>query len=288
MEGSNSTPTAASGRSKAAKSRNTDVRKEQNRVASRAYREKRRQKLALLDELLKSDSCADSMSSVSDETDAAQTPLSISQSRHASKSPAPPTLPTIPVAAQWPPVAQAMGSSGPTFGQETYASYWMDCFDRPGDFVTANTTYSHPFIPTDVDGSNLGTSSSQYITPIPSIPSMPSTPQFPAESEPSDRNLAPYHTSSLPSNSVHDLPSLPGYDSVEIPALESDMMNALESLAKLNDAQQQQILTLIQKKRSASQSMGSDHSFHPRLADYHAGAPTSVHKQRHAIHHTPW
>ncbi|KAI1437558.1 hypothetical protein GGR50DRAFT_46379 [Xylaria sp. CBS 124048] len=51
------------------KPRNSAVRKEQNRKASWAYREKRKQKLALLDEILRAESRTDvSMSSVSDET----------------------------------------------------------------------------------------------------------------------------------------------------------------------------------------------------------------------------
>ncbi|KAI1501774.1 hypothetical protein F5X99DRAFT_408793 [Biscogniauxia marginata] len=270
---SNDTSATKGGRTQAPKSRNSDVRKEQNRVASRAYREKRKKKLALLDELLKSDH-TDSMSSVSDETDGHYTPLSIAHSRHASNSPAPVVPSAHITTAQWTATTQAMASNDASYSQEAYADCWMDSFDRPQDMFIPGTDYLQSFVPTDVASGNLGTSP-QYVSRIPSLAPMPSAPSVVLDPALSDGHLATYHTYTTQNGSINNSPYIPAYDDGEVSGLEGDMINALESLSKLSHAQQQQVIDLVQKRRSLSYSTTSDQSLDFKYAEYQVTMPST-------------
>ncbi|KAI0594453.1 hypothetical protein F4775DRAFT_431058 [Biscogniauxia sp. FL1348] len=278
---SNDTSTTNGGRPRAPKSRNSDIRKEQNRVASRAYREKRKKKLALLDELLKSDSHTDSMSSVSDEMDGHHTPLSIAHSRHASNSPAPVAPSIHPSTAHWAATTQAMASNAPSYSQETYADCWMNSFDHSQDIFTPGTDYLQSFIPTDVASNSLRTAS-QYAGGIQSIAPMSSAPSVALDPALSDSHLTTYHTYSTHNGSINNSPYIPAYDDGEISGLENDMIHALESLSKLSYSQQQHVFDLVQKRRSLSYSTTSDHSLdYSKYADYQmAMPPTDGNKHR--------
>ncbi|KAI5926830.1 hypothetical protein F4810DRAFT_707369 [Camillea tinctor] len=272
---SNDTSATNSGRTRAPKSRNSDIRKEQNRVASRAYREKRKKKLALLDELLKSDSHTDSMSSVSDETDGNHTSFSIAHSRHASNSPAPVVPPTHPSTAHWAATTQAMTSNAPSYGQETYADYWMNNFDRSQDMFIPGTDYLQSFIPTDVASNNLETSS-QYVSGIPSIAPVSSAPSVLLDPALSESHLTTCHTYSTQNGNIHNSPYISSYDDREISGLESNMIHALESMAKLSYAQQQHVIELVQKRRSLSYSTTSDQSLdYNKYTDYQIAMPSA-------------
>ncbi|KAI1383215.1 uncharacterized protein F4822DRAFT_68906 [Hypoxylon trugodes] len=262
MDKTNATTSSTPGKSKPPKKRNSEVRKEQNRIASRAYREKRKQKLALLDEILKTDSQTDSMSSVSDETEGYTTSWSF-QSRQASNSPIPAALTTVPVTTQWQAPSPSMASSVPAFGQESYDG-WMNSFSHSNDAFPASTDYTHPFIPTDVREHTLGASTSYPMQTIPSITSTPSTPPVP--SIPLDPSLVANHYTpqTQPVQSQHILHSSnPTHDNDEIQrqlwvaSLENNTLVALERFSGLNHIQQEQVLDLVRKRRGLLQNTTS-------------------------------
>ncbi|ETS86590.1 hypothetical protein PFICI_00418 [Pestalotiopsis fici W106-1] len=96
---------------KTPKPRNSEARKEQNRIASRAYREKRKQKLALLDQILNIED-TDAASSPSDIDGISQGSLSVvAQSREPSQSPVPATTTSLATA---PPVLSWLSTSSNT------------------------------------------------------------------------------------------------------------------------------------------------------------------------------
>ncbi|KAI1082874.1 hypothetical protein F5B20DRAFT_487971 [Whalleya microplaca] len=264
------TSSTTSNQGRASKSRNSDVRKEQNRVASRAYREKRKQKLALLNEILKSDSQTDSMSSVSDETDGYHASLSFPDSRHASHSPTPSVLPAVPVSAPWPPANQPMPSGVPAYGQGGYDSCWMDSLGRPNDEFAERSDYVNSFIPTDAVGNPLG-SSAQYLPSIPTIASLPSTPPMPLDPLLADNTLGHQNIGGSPNFSVYD--DEEAQRQVWSTGLEDDVLVTLENFAKLNNAQQQQVLSIIQKGRIPQQPTSSDQNFDYRFQDFSGGQP---------------
>ncbi|KAJ8130890.1 hypothetical protein O1611_g2736 [Lasiodiplodia mahajangana] len=257
-------PTSSDGQTRKRKGRNSDVRKEQNRIASRAYREKRRQRLALLDEILKSESHNDSMSSVSDETEySSTTPApeframeSTSRSRIPSNSPASYYMSTIPVLAPVPTSIQPLPSNGLSRDMEAYASYSVKDYDPEPERFSRHSEYAG-----DPSISTIGMSSG-YVSAIPPVTPVPSTPMFPFDEE---CMSGPFSAYPLPDGSVPDFPDSGGYD--------SNMINALQSLSRLNDSQQQQIVAYIQKKRGVMHSAAADHAFHPSYGGYHVPVP---------------
>ncbi|KAI2640527.1 hypothetical protein GGS26DRAFT_538536 [Hypomontagnella submonticulosa] len=275
---------ATSTRTKAPKKRNSDVRKEQNRIASRAYREKRKQKLALLDEILKSDSQTDSMSSVSDETEGYTGSWSL-QSRQASNSPAPSAMHAVPVATPWPAASPSMSSSVPAYGHDTYDG-WMNSFEQPNNVFPAANNYVHPFIHSEIGGNSLENAASYNVQSIAAITSAPSTP--PVAPIPLDPMLVPNHF--VPQRRHHQpeqgqnlaTSSNPGYDDDEmqrqlwVASLEDGALLALERFAGFSHAQQQQTMAMIQKRRHISQNASNHHGIDFRYQTCQATPPPST------------
>lgn len=243
----NTNAATASGRTKAPKKRNSDVRKEQNRIASRAYREKRKQKLALLDEILKSDSQTDSMSSVSDETEGYTTSWSL-QSRQASNSPIPAALSTVPVASSWPVVSPPMSSAVPNYGHDTYDG-WMNSFEHTSHTFPTSNDYVQSYLATEVRDHSLDASASFNMQSIPSVTSTPSTPPVP--SVPLDPMLVNQFTQHHP-QSAHNQ----GDDEISrqlwVGSLEDNALTALERFGGYSHVQQQQVLGWVRKRRNLS------------------------------------
>ncbi|KAI0432986.1 hypothetical protein F5Y09DRAFT_114742 [Xylaria sp. FL1042] len=249
METSNSPPTSEN-QPRKRRGRNSDIRKEQNRIASRAYREKRRQKLALLDELLKSDHHNDSMSSVSDETEYNSTTSaadfrtmeSTHRTRNSSHSPAPyymsavPTLPSVSAG------VQTLPSNGPNSDTDAYVGYAVKDYVQEAERLA--TQAHNPNI------SAIGMSTG-YVSPLPPISPMPSTPMFPFDEEFIGDPYSAYPP--IPDSSVPSYTTpTPGYD--------SNMIHALQSLSRLDDSQQQQIVAYLQKKRNFMQPTVAGHA----------------------------
>ncbi|KAI3329178.1 hypothetical protein HD806DRAFT_548315 [Xylariaceae sp. AK1471] len=249
METSNSPPTTSDSQTRKRKGRNSDLRKEQNRIASRAYREKRKQKLALLNEILKSDSHTDSMSSVSDETEFNPTTPALEframeephRSRHSSDSPAPFYLPPVPALAPMAAGIQPLSSNGPSCDTETYVSYPMSGYSQENDEIATHAEYARDSI--------VGMSS-DYGSPHSSVTPMPSTPLFPYNEEFVGDAFSAYP---LPDGSMPSFSATSGYD--------PNMINALQSISRLNDSQQQEIVAYLQKKRSLVQPPMADHTY---------------------------
>ncbi|KAI0008021.1 hypothetical protein F4779DRAFT_468085 [Xylariaceae sp. FL0662B] len=262
----------SSSQAKSSRSRNSDIRKEQNRIASRAYREKRKQKLALLNEILKSDSQTDSMSSVSDEADGYHTSLPFSQSRHASHSPTPAVLPLVSVpSSPWPAASPPMASGVQAYSQGGYDSCWMDSLGPPpNDEFPGRSDYVHPFIPADAAGNPLGTAT-QYIPSIPSVAALPPTPPLPLDPLLADSALARQGITNSPNFSVYD--DEEARRQAWAAGLEEDVMVALECFAKLNSVQQQQVLAIIQKGRSPHPPTTSGPGFEYRFQDFPGSPP---------------
>ncbi|KAI0537618.1 hypothetical protein GGR58DRAFT_343701 [Xylaria digitata] len=270
MEESKSPPTSNS-QTRKRRGRNSDIRKEQNRIASRAYREKRRQKLALLDEILKSDNHTDSMSSVSDETEYnSTTPApeframeSTRRTRHSSHSPAPYYMSTIPALAPVSVGVHPLPSNGPNCDTEAYASYSMKDYGQEAERLAAHAEYAH-----NPNISTVGMSSG-YVSPLPPVTSMPSTPMFPFDEEFMGGSLSAY-----PPPPDGSFPPTSGYD--------SNMIHALQSLSRLNDSQQQQIVAYIQKKRRLVHPAAADYAFDFGYGDYPVPIPRSDQVQSHS------
>ncbi|KAI0859564.1 hypothetical protein F4860DRAFT_249738 [Xylaria cubensis] len=270
METSNSLPAPADSQPRKRKGRNSDIRKEQNRIASRAYREKRRQKLALLDEILKSDSHTDSMSSVSDETEYNSTAAapelraveSTGKTRLSSDSPAQYYMSAVPALASVPAAAgiHHLPSNGPNHDTEAYASYSVKNYSvqETDRFATQHAGY--------IDDPNISTIgiSSGYVSPLPSVTPMPSTPMFPFDEEFVGDSFSTYPPVD---NTALSYPASPGYD--------TNMINALQSVSRLNDNQQQQIMAYLQKRRSGMQQTATDNPFHPGYSGYQIPVPRS-------------
>ncbi|KAI1312570.1 hypothetical protein F5Y03DRAFT_241164 [Xylaria venustula] len=250
MATSNSPP-APDSQTRKRRGRNSDVRKEQNRIASRAYREKRRQKLALLDEILKSDNHNDSMSSVSDETEYNSTPPAAElrtidtncRARNSSHSPAPYYMSAIPALPPVPSGVQTLPSNGPNCDTDAYVGYSV-VKDYVQEAERLGTHAHNPNI------SAIGMSTG-YVSPLPPISPMPSTPMFPFDEEFMGDPYSAYPP--IPDGSMHGFPApTSGYD--------SNMMHALESLSRLDDNQQQQVVAYLQKRRNAMHSTATAHA----------------------------
>ncbi|KAI0555350.1 hypothetical protein F4679DRAFT_165378 [Xylaria curta] len=265
MDSSNSPPAPSDSQPKKRKGRNSDIRKEQNRIASRAYREKRRQKLALLDEILKSDTHTDSMSSVSDETEynsTATAPEFRAIETTGKTSPASYYMSAVPALASVPVPAgiHHLPSNGPNHETEAYASYSVKNYgiQETERFATQHAGY--------IDDSNISTIgiSSGYVSPLPSVTPMPSTPMFPFDEEFVGDSFSAYPPIDTGAPSF---PTSPGYD--------TNMINALQSVSRLNDTQQQQIMAYLQKRRSGMQQTATDNPFHPGYNGYQVPVPRS-------------
>ncbi|KAI0176293.1 hypothetical protein GGR52DRAFT_354321 [Hypoxylon sp. FL1284] len=271
-------------RAKSAKKRNSDVRKEQNRIASRAYREKRKQKLALLDEILKTDSQTDSMSSVSDETEGYTAAWSLAQSRHASGSPVPAALSTVPTtAAQWSTTGPPMPSVVPEYGHDSYDG-WTSYFGRSGNAFPASNDYTQQFVLAEVGGHSLDTASSYNLPSIPSMTSGSSTPPMPPISL--DPLLAtsfqaqPHHTQPLHISSSSNLPSYGGEDlqrQLWIDSLDDNSVLALKRFGGLSYVQQRQVLATIQEKRHVPRNTSHDQNSGFIYPTCQATPPPSAH-----------
>lgn len=272
------TPSASNTpQSKVPKPRNTEARKEQNRIASRAYSEslhrwlgmnfhvelttfpgeKRRHKLALLDHILNTDD-GESPSSHS-EADDAHGVLSVAHSRDTSISPmpTPQLLATASTASTWP-ASDHMSAETENFGGGTFDDLWMNDFDRSNNIFATDSEF--------VTGYH--TSSTTPFAPNLSLPT----------SIPVDQILGTVHTNSYPdparstSGTGQETPLI--YDD---PALNSDMHGsamtaALDSFSRLNPAQQQQLLDIIHKQRNMSTVMGSNQTWNTQV-DYPATPP---------------
>ncbi|KAI1096215.1 hypothetical protein F5B19DRAFT_488830 [Rostrohypoxylon terebratum] len=264
--------TTTSGRTKAPKKRNSDVRKEQNRIASRAYREKRKQKLALLDEILKSDSQTDSMSSVSDETEGYTTSWSL-QSRQASNSPIPVALSAVPVTSSWPVVSPPMSSAVPNYGHDTYDG-WMNSFDHPSHTFPTSNDYVQSYLATEVRDHSLDTSASYNMQSIPSVTSTPSTPPVPAV--PLDPMLVNqfaqhHHPQSMQSQGDDEISR-----QLWVGSLEDNALTALERFGGYSHVQQQQVLAWVRKRRNLSHNTSSHQGLEYRYPTCQATPPPSV------------
>ncbi|KAJ3571636.1 hypothetical protein NPX13_g5306 [Xylaria arbuscula] len=199
METSSNSPPVSEAQPRKRRGRNSDVRKEQNRIASRAYREKRRQKLALLDEILKSDSHPDSMSSVSDETESPvpefRTMESTRQNRNSSHSPAPYYMPAVPVMSSVPPSVQPLPSNGPSHDTDAYLRYSVKDYVQEAERFA---THAH-----DPNTPPIGMSTG-YVSSLPPISPMPATPMFPFDEDFMGDPFSTYPL--LESHNRHQLP----------------------------------------------------------------------------------
>ncbi|TGJ78151.1 hypothetical protein E0Z10_g10611 [Xylaria hypoxylon] len=212
------------------------------------------------------------MSSVSDETEYNSTTPgpeframeSTRRTRHSSHSPAPyyisavPALASVSAGIQPPPSNGPNGPNGPNCDTEAYVGYSMKDYGQETERLAAHAEYAH-----NPNISTIGMSSG-YISPLPSVTSMPSTPMFPFDDEFMGGSFSAYPP---PDGGVPSFPATSGYD--------SNMINALQSLSRLNDSQQQQIVAYIQKKRNPIQPTAADHTFDFSYGGYHVPVPRS-------------
>ncbi|KAI2638148.1 hypothetical protein GGS21DRAFT_488850 [Xylaria nigripes] len=252
------------------KGRNSAIRKEQNRVASRAYREKRKQKLALLDELLRSDSHADSMSSVSDETEyRSSTPGSECRAigyaggtRHSSTSPVPSYAPATPELTLVSTTHQPLIPNGPGHNTETCVDYRLNGYCQGPGRLAPHAEFAHnPSIPTiEMNSGHISS-----LCCISSVPSMPMFTYGDASSIDCSFNEYP-----LPNGGVAGFTPTSEYD--------INMAKALDILSKLSDSQQQEIVAYIQKKTPLVQRCAAQPamSVNPSCYPYHAPRSSQV------------
>ncbi|KAH7035032.1 uncharacterized protein B0I36DRAFT_87090 [Microdochium trichocladiopsis] len=144
---------------KAPKPRNSELRKEQNRIASRAYREKRKQKLALLDEILRTESRDSSSPSLPDDSEDFISSLAPPQTRHSSYSPTP-SISHASIESNAPDHAPA---------QWQYRDYDQDVYQSPEwhpatSLATAPPTPRHDLLTPGMSGSPYLASSDHYYT----------------------------------------------------------------------------------------------------------------------------
>ncbi|KAJ8121220.1 hypothetical protein ONZ43_g2276 [Nemania bipapillata] len=198
------------------------------------------------------------MSSVSDETEyGSNTPApefraaeATSRTRLPSNSPAPYYMSAAPVMAPVPASIQPLPSTEP------YVSYSVRDYDQEAERFVRHAEYA-----TEPSISTIGMTSG-YISSLPAVTPLPSTPMFPFEEEPISDSFSAYP---LPDGSVPSLPASLGYD--------SNMITALQSLSRLSDSQQQQVVAYIQKNRNRAQSAAAEHAFHPGYSGYHVPIP---------------
>ncbi|ORY60190.1 uncharacterized protein BCR38DRAFT_526721 [Pseudomassariella vexata] len=257
MENFNSSP--GCGRGKDPKIRKSEVRKEQNRVASRAYREKRKQKLALLEQILQTES-RKSPGSTSD-FDETYGALPVLRSRESSSS-APTQLPSVPVPTSWPMDSQALAPAM-TFGEDSFHEAWMNVFDRTNDTFDGGNDFVSTF-----DSKNIIDNSASYLPTFPSMPHIPSMITMALDPLLSEAHLNPYHPTqsadtaraSSQRNSACDQSWFGSGD-------ETSMAVALETFSRLNEAQQQQLLAVLSKRKSSAEYNASEQDW---SRDHHA------------------
>ncbi len=197
------------------------------------------------------------MSSVSDEPEGYAGSWSL-QSRQASNSPAPATLPLV---SPWPVPSPAMSSVIPAYGHDTYEG-WMSTFDQQDNAYPTSNEYVHPYIPTETGDNALGTAAAYNLQSIPSMASDPSTP--PIQSIPLDPSLSNsfslhHHHVPPPLFQTHDDDEIQRQSWVA--SLEEDALVALDKFAGLSHVQQQKALVLIRKRRGLSQNAANYQNF---------------------------
>ncbi|KAI1322214.1 hypothetical protein F5Y16DRAFT_51358 [Xylariaceae sp. FL0255] len=234
------------GQSSKRKGGNSATRKEQNRKASRIYREKRRQKLALLDELLRTDH--DSLSSASDETDSnymAPPEQDVNAQCRASKSPTPGYLAT-PVPPPPPPMAyfRTLPSNSPDPQTGAYASHranglsdeasWHDSHHEPA---------SQSLISTDAGLEAMY----PFNYPPSAFSAAPAASFYPY-------NQAYQHAdqaSTYPSTSHYNTYHIPESTapSASVPSESTNhMARALDSLSQLDEGQRHDVMIWLQRR----------------------------------------
>ncbi|KAH8676312.1 hypothetical protein BX600DRAFT_432829 [Xylariales sp. PMI_506] len=240
---------------KTPKSRNSEARKEQNRIASRAYREKRKQKLALLDQILKTDSQGSPSSS--SELDDYPPSLSITHSRQASRSPGIIPETTSAPMPSWPPSSQPTPSV-PQYYNETFDEMWLSGLER-GDNVYGGSEQGFG------TAFNHSEATHHHLEPIPqfppgmnTMPSLPALPQMPLGTVASRGRAASYHNPSAPPRPSH--PNATMYDDSHFgPQSGLAVADLFDRYSKLNPAQQHHFLEMIYRREGVSPAMGATH-----------------------------
>ncbi|KAI0022178.1 hypothetical protein F4780DRAFT_205338 [Xylariomycetidae sp. FL0641] len=262
MDHSGSTAEPVDGDTRPRKGKNSEIRKEQNRTASRAYREKRKQKLALLDELLKSEQGPESMGSPSDDTGSVRSTLSVPSSRQASHSPGPRTVTQAVGPADWVPSMQYVGN-----GDE----YWMNYFEHPRDERDAGSSlgYQHTFLPPAMVQGPL--ENSGHLRPMNSAPVSPMVPPAPINHGMGDsHSIQQAPVAAMVGNTPG-----PGYQDMSGDTLDQDMANALESMSRLSYPQRQHVMSVLQSHASPSHSASYDPTSALGYTDYYTASPVS-------------
>ncbi|KAI0125937.1 hypothetical protein BJ170DRAFT_597166 [Xylariales sp. AK1849] len=264
--------TTRTARGKAPKTRNSEARREQNRVASRAYREKRKQKLALLDRILKPDN--QESPSPSSELDDDPDSLSVIHSRQTSMSPGPTPQPAAPCTTIRPSAGQTLGTNS-QFGGDSFDDLWMNGFDRSNEIFGTSQDFVTAFDPSNVTTPSPGTTA-QFLASITTMAPLPPLPTTPID--PILLHAGPYqdritHPESAPG---HDNTSM--YDESSFGSgHESPMAAALKSFAKLSEAQQQQVLEVIYRRKGLSAAPGLDRAWVDYLITPPAGKANTFH-----------
>ena len=164
-------------------------------------------------------------------------------------------MPTVPVMSTVPPSVQPLPSNGPSHDTDAYVGYSVKDYVQEAERFA---THAH-----DPNTPAIGMST-DYISSLPPISPMPSAPMFPFDE---DFMGDPFSTYPLPGGSVTSFPNTTsGYD--------SNMVNALHSLSRLDDNQQQQIVAYLQKKRGIH-PVAVDHALDLGYGAYHVPVPRS-------------
>lgn len=206
------------------------------------------------------------MSSVSDETEGYTASWSLAQSRHASNSPVPAALSTVPVAPQWSATSPPLSSAIPGYSHDGYES-WMNCYDRPNNAFSTSNDYAQQYLSTEAGGNSLDAAASYNMSSLPSMTSAPSTPPVPpmpldpllaTNFTPHPHHAQPVHISNLPTYNNEDLQR-----QIWVDSLEDNTVMALEKFGGLSHVQQRHVLALIQERRqlpprSTSQDQNSE------------------------------
>ncbi|KAH8200732.1 hypothetical protein TruAng_005121 [Truncatella angustata] len=224
------------------KPRNTEARKEQNRIASRAY--------TLLDQILKTDDVADSSpSSPSDAGDCALSVMcSSSSSRDSSGSPlpAPEALPVSDATAPlWPPnIADGMSDLTNHYGgvvSDSLDNLWMGALGQDGYVFDAHHGLVDIYHPANVP--LLESQLHPGLTPL--ISSYP-----PPEDTLLEEHYGVSHVAE--SQGTHDTRHDAPYSYSEVgvhPAQDSAVDAVLNSFSQLDESQQRRVLKIIHRKR---------------------------------------
>lgn len=204
------------------------------------------------------------MSSVSDETEYGYTtPVSefraiesSSSTRHSSNSPTPYYVPTVPTLTLVPDGIRTLPSNGLSREMEMCVSYCAKAYGQEAEKLASHDEYaSDTMIPT------VGITPN-YVPPLPSATPMPSMAMFPLTGEAMGDSFGAYL---LPDDSVPGFADMREYD--------SNMADALQTISRLSDSQQQQIMAYLLKKNNLTQSMVPDQASSPNYGGYHDPAP---------------